>query len=149
MVDDRRRIALRGKQAETPRLVHCAPVDRLELGHPAPDVRAIRIEPPCLARRVEDAIGPRVGPCPGDPLPISDVVRDVAVDEVVREVRGPEDLRNALLKDPGPSSYFARLAKEAAKKWTFAPADEPDTREWLLRFEFTRGGVTAGAAPGS
>ena len=56
---------------------------------------------------------------------------------------------DALLKDPGPSSYFARLAKEAAKKWTFAPADEPDTREWLLRFEFTRSGVTAGAAPGS
>jgi serine/threonine protein kinase len=56
---------------------------------------------------------------------------------------------DALLKDPGPSSYFARLAKEAARKWTFAPADEPDTREWLLRFEFTRSGVTAGAAPGS
>jgi outer membrane biosynthesis protein TonB len=56
---------------------------------------------------------------------------------------------DALLKDPGPSSYFARLAKEAAKKWTFAPADEPDTREWLLKFEFTRSGVTAGAAAGS
>src|SRR6185312_4979489 len=50
----------------------------------------VRIEPPSLARRVEDAIRPRVGPRPGDPLPVPDVVRDVTVDEVLREVRGPE-----------------------------------------------------------
>jgi TonB family protein len=52
---------------------------------------------------------------------------------------------DALLENPGPSSYFARLAREAARKWRFAPADNEDSREWLLRFEFARGGTTAHA----
>jgi len=56
---------------------------------------------------------------------------------------------DARLKNPGPSAYFARLAKEAATHWTFASADEQDSREWLIRFEFTRGGVTGRATPGS
>ena len=53
---------------------------------------------------------------------------------------------DALLENPGPSSYFAHLAREAAREWKFAPADEQDSRKWLLRFEFTRGGTTGHAA---
>jgi protein TonB len=56
---------------------------------------------------------------------------------------------DANLKNTGPSSYFARRATEAARKWTFAPADGPATRQWLLRFEFTHSGVTGVATPGS
>jgi serine/threonine protein kinase len=52
---------------------------------------------------------------------------------------------DALLENPGPSAYFARLATEAARKWQFAPAHEPDSREWLLRFEFTSSGTTGHA----
>jgi len=52
---------------------------------------------------------------------------------------------DALLENPGPSTYFARQAKEAARRWQFAPADEQDTRQWLLRFEFTRAGATGHA----
>jgi hypothetical protein len=50
------------------------------------------------------------------------------------------------LEHPGPSKYFARLASAAAKKWKFAPAAGLGSREWLLWFEFTRGGTTARAA---
>jgi TonB family protein len=50
------------------------------------------------------------------------------------------------LENPGPSKYFARLATEAARKWKFAPADNQDSRKWLLRFDFSRGGVTGRAA---
>ena len=50
------------------------------------------------------------------------------------------------LEKPGPSKYFARLATAAARKWKFAPADNQDSREWLLWFEFTRGGTTGRAA---
>jgi TonB family protein len=50
------------------------------------------------------------------------------------------------LDNPGPSKYFARLATEAARKWSFAPAANQDSREWLLRFEFTRAGTTAHAS---
>jgi TonB family protein len=50
------------------------------------------------------------------------------------------------LEGRGSSYYFARLAMEAARKWKFAPADNQADRKWLLRFEFTRGGVTGHAA---
>jgi len=60
---------------------------------------------------------------------------------------------DAILRDPGASPYFARLAKDAARKWKFTPAesaaDNQDSRQWLLRFEFTRGGTTAHAIPRS
>jgi TonB family protein len=51
----------------------------------------------------------------------------------------------AALDNPGPSRYFARLASEAARKWRFTPADNTNTRQWLLRFEFARDGTTAHA----
>lgn len=53
----------------------------------------------------------------------------------------------AHLKNTGPSAYFARLAREAARKWTFAPIDDPGNRQWQLQFEFTRSGVTGVATP--
>lgn len=53
---------------------------------------------------------------------------------------------SASLEKPGPSSYFARLATEAARKWKFAPADNQDSRKWLLSFEFTRSGVIGHAS---
>ncbi len=52
----------------------------------------------------------------------------------------------APLQTARPSWYFARLATEVARKWKFAPVDEQDSREWLLGFEFARGGTTAHAA---
>ena len=50
------------------------------------------------------------------------------------------------VEEPGSSKYFARVASEAARKWRFAPADDQNSREWLLRFEFGRDGTTARAA---
>jgi serine/threonine protein kinase len=53
---------------------------------------------------------------------------------------------NAQLDAPGPSKYFAGLAENAARKWTFSPP-EVDQRsvpsEWLIRFEFTQDGARA------
>lgn len=43
------------------------------------------------------------------------------------------------------SRYLARLATEAATKWRFPPTDDHGSRRRLLRFEFTRQGVTAHA----
>jgi len=50
-----------------------------------------------------------------------------------------------VLENPGPSKYFARLAGEAASKWKFVPADRQGTRQWLVRFEFSRDGTKAHA----
>jgi TonB family protein len=51
----------------------------------------------------------------------------------------------ATVVEPGPSRYFRRLATEAAKKWTFTPADAEAQRIMLVRFSFTRAGTTAQA----
>jgi TonB family protein len=52
----------------------------------------------------------------------------------------------ATADEPGPSRYFARLATEAAKQWTFGPSDSQEQRVKLVRFYFKRAGVTARAA---
>ena len=53
----------------------------------------------------------------------------------------------ATADEPGPSRYFERLAVEAAKKWTFAPADSAEQRVMLVRFYYKRAGTTARAIP--
>jgi len=45
----------------------------------------------------------------------------------------------------GPSRYFQKLAVEAAKQWTFSPADTPSRRVVQIRFDFTRDGATGQA----
>jgi TonB family protein len=52
---------------------------------------------------------------------------------------------HATLANHSPSRYFTRLAIETARKWKFAAADNQDSRQWLLRFEFTRDGATTHA----
>jgi TonB family protein len=42
----------------------------------------------------------------------------------------------------GPSSYFERVAIEAAKKWTFPPVDTQSRRTMQVRFDFSRTGTT-------
>jgi serine/threonine protein kinase len=51
-----------------------------------------------------------------------------------------------VLENPGPSKYFARVAGQAASKWKFVPDHARPTRQWLVRFEFSRDGTTAHAA---
>jgi TonB family protein len=54
----------------------------------------------------------------------------------------------ALAEHRGPSRYFERLAVDAAKKWTFTPADgDAAQRLMLVKFDFTRNGTTADAIP--
>ncbi len=52
----------------------------------------------------------------------------------------------AELDSPGPSKYFAKLALQAARNWTFRPA-KVDGRnvssDWILRFEFEKTGTQA------
>jgi serine/threonine protein kinase len=49
------------------------------------------------------------------------------------------------MENAGPSRYFARLASDAAGKWQFIETDNRNSRVWLLRFEFTRGGTAVQA----
>lgn len=45
----------------------------------------------------------------------------------------------------GPSRYFERLAIEAAKRWTFTPADTPSRRLMQVRFDFSHDQTTGRA----
>ena len=47
----------------------------------------------------------------------------------------------------GPSRYFQRVALEAARQWTFPPADSPAQRLMQIRFDFSREGTSAHAVP--
>jgi TonB family protein len=58
----------------------------------------------------------------------------------------------ATLAARGPSTYFAKQSLEAARRWSFgAPirngVSQPS--EWILRFEFRRGGTKVNAQPAS
>lgn len=54
---------------------------------------------------------------------------------------------DAIAADPGPSRYFERLSVDASRKWTFPPANSEQQRTRLVKFNFTREGVTAHAEP--
>jgi TonB family protein len=49
--------------------------------------------------------------------------------------------------EPGPSRYFERRSLEAARQWTFAPAQTNEPRSMQIVFAITRSGVTASAIP--
>jgi TonB family protein len=51
----------------------------------------------------------------------------------------------AVVDRAGSSSYFQRLALEAAEKWTFPPVDSPARRTLQIRFDFSRDGTTGHA----
>jgi len=54
----------------------------------------------------------------------------------------------ATLEAPGPSRYFANLALQAARQWTFVPPirdERPQASEWILSFEFRNIGTKATA----
>jgi serine/threonine protein kinase len=84
---------------------------------------------------------------PNVPRHIRDTIRGHIRVTVRVTADGSGNVVGETLENPGPSKYFARLATEAARKWKFAPAGNHDSRKWLLRFEFTRGGATGRAAP--
>ena len=62
---------------------NCASLDRGQLRDVAADVHAIGVEAACLPERVQCAAG-GTRSCPGDPLPVADVVGDVAIDRASR-----------------------------------------------------------------
>ena len=47
---------------------------------------------------------------------------------------------------PGPSKYFARVAKQAAERWKFTPAST-QARAWNIEFDFRRSGTKVHSTP--
>jgi TonB family protein len=93
------------------------------------------------------------GPVQGEPseqvLPdVSQKARDTIRGTVRVSVRVRVDpsgsVQEAKFDSPGPSRYFADLALEAARRWSFWPPKVNGRNvpsEWILRFEFERTGT--------
>jgi len=59
------------------------------------------------------------------------------------------NVSTASFTSSGPSKYFANLAMQAARRWTFVPVKnktQDASREWILKFEFRRSGTRAFAS---
>jgi TonB family protein len=66
----------------------------------------------------------------------------------VRVTVSPDgSVSEAIADRAGPSRYFERISVEAARKWTFTPADGAAKRLVQLRFDFSREGATGRAIP--
>jgi len=92
------------------------------------------------------------------PSPINEVIPDVpqsalntisgTIRVTIRAIVDKEGkVLDASVQEAGASRYFARLALEASRKWTFAPSASEEQRVMQVRFYFKRSGVTARASP--
>ena len=97
-------------------------------------------------------------PVEAQPSPINEVIPDVprsalnTISGTIRvTIRASVDkegkVLDASVQEQGASRYFARLALDAARKWTFAPSTSQQPRVMQIRFYFKRGGVTARSSP--
>ncbi len=59
-------------------------------------------------------------------------------------VNASGDVVSTAVDSRGPSWFFADLAKEAAKKWKFAPAAGDTPRDYVIQFQFQRAGTKVG-----
>lgn len=124
----------RSDPESAPAVTEVAPTSQPQPSAPAPT------PPPQPAAKTTEVV-------PDVPQSALDTVRGTIV-VIVRVTVDQDGTVTATSTDvPGPSRYFARLATEAARKWTFAPTDSAEQRSVRLRFNFARDGATASALP--
>jgi hypothetical protein len=130
----------------------------IRMFRPEPMPAPVAIEKPPIAQAQPPApipAAPEVAPAVNDqPVQVIPDVSRNALNTISGTIR--VSIRVIVAKDgtvlaatadePGPSRYFARLATEAAKQWTFSASDSEDRRVKLVRFYFKRAGVTARVA---
>jgi TonB family protein len=101
-------------------------------------------EPPQPQSVVPSAINEVI---PAAPQSALDTIRGTVRVSVRVTIDNDGSVVDATAEDGGPSRYFERLAVDASRKWTFTPANLDEQRTMLVKFNFTREGVTAHAEP--
>jgi TonB family protein len=79
---------------------------------------------------------------PNVPQGAMDTIRGTVRVGIKVSVDASGNVADATIDSPGPSSYFANLALQAAQQWKFAPA-RGTSGDWTLRFEFSADGIKA------
>jgi TonB family protein len=83
---------------------------------------------------------------PDVPQTASDTIQGTIIVRVRVAVDPSGNVVEATLDYPGPSTYFANLALQAAQRWKFWPAEAGGGRvsnKWILQFDFKRTGTNA------
>jgi len=109
---------------------------------------ALAVAPPAAATSVDGATDAGAGiheEMPDVPASVLKTIRGHVRVSVRLIVDKEGNVFAALVDEAGPSRYFEKLALEAAKKWTFPPLDTTQSRLELVRFEFTRQGMSGRA----
>jgi TonB family protein len=79
---------------------------------------------------------------PDVPQKALDTIRGTVRVGITVSVDPSGNVSNATIDSPGPSTYFANLALQAAQQWKFAPSRGAST-DWTLRFELSADGARA------
>jgi TonB family protein len=74
---------------------------------------------------------------PDVPQSARDTIRGTVRVGIKVSVDPSGSVTDATIDSPGPSSYFANLALQAARQWKFAPTRSSASPDWNLRFEFS------------
>lgn len=96
----------------------------------------VRKQPAALASSIDKVI-------PDVPRSARETIRGTIRVSVRVIVNRDGTVLAATTDKPGPSRYFDRLAVDAAKQWTFTPANSLEQRVLRVRFYFKRTGTTA------
>ena len=110
----------------------------------APAVTPARAKPQARSSRTSDEIIRQA--LPDVPAKASRTIQGKVKVSVRVQVAPSGNVADVELNARGPSSYFAQLALQAARRWKFAPTNTP--REWILLFEFSRTGTRVVPVPG-
>ena len=102
--------------------------------------------PPAQAPKVPEAKAASSGVLhqvlPDVPQKSLDTIRGTVRVGIKVSVDPSGKVTDATIESPGPSTYFANLALDAAQKWKFAPS-RTGPSDWTLRFEFSPDGTQA------
>ena len=128
--------ALAEKQPETPAEKQAASAPA-PIAVPAPPAQTPKVaEPKAVSGGVIHQVLPDV------PQKSLDTIRGTVRVGIKVSVDPSGKVSDATIESPGPSTYFANLALDAARKWKFAPS-RSGSSDWTLHFEFSPEGTQA------
>lgn len=113
-------------------------------------VEAASLAPTSLHSTAESEGGVLHRVLPDVPRFASDTISGTLRVDVRVKVNSLGKVTAAELESAGHSRYFARLSLDAARDWKFRAPDvnsKSPSREWLIRFDYTRRAATAVAEP--